>query len=178
MRTGVFAAFSGGKIFSGFPGFSAPTQRGTRTAAGGFALTGGSFSAPESRGARTALAGSPFPGGEFFAEPQRGDSPSADGGSMPRPEAGTTPYPRRWAKRKGHLRFPFLFELLPFPCFLIWRRFPICDRFENRERQRIFSTVGEHSVLPCRNLYAVPDIVLLHMWVSLRRRGIAVPRNS
>ena len=86
--------------------------------------------------------------------------------------------PAAGAKRKGHLRFPFLFELLPFPCFLIWRRFPICDRFENRERQRIFSTVGEHSVLPCRNLYAVPDIVLLHMWVSLRRRGIAVPRNS
>ena len=33
-----------------------------------------------------------------------------------------SPHPRRWAKRKGHLRFPFLFELLPFPCFLIWRR--------------------------------------------------------
>ena len=133
VRTGVFAAFSGGKIFSGFPGFSAPTQRGTRTAAGGFALTGGSFSAPESRGARTALAGSPFPGGEFFAEPQRGDSPSADGGNVAAPAAG--------AKRKGHLRFPFLFGLLPFPCFLIWRRLPICDRFENRERQRIFSSV-------------------------------------
>ncbi|RHV73521.1 hypothetical protein DXB06_09670, partial [Butyricicoccus sp. OF13-6] len=24
---------------------------------------------------------------------------------------------RRGAKRKGHLRFPFLFELLPFPCW-------------------------------------------------------------
>ena len=92
-----------------------------------------------------------------------GDSPSADGGNVAAPAAG--------AKRKDNLRFSFLFELLPFPCFLIWRRFPICDRFENRERQRIFSTVGEHSVLPCRNLYAVPDIVLLHMWVSLRRRG-------
>ena len=45
------------------------------------------------------------------------------------------------------------------------------------ERQRIFSTVGEHSVLPCRNLYAVPDIVLLHIWVTLRRRGMTVPRN-
>ena len=108
MRTGVFAAFSGGKIFSGFPGFSAPTQRG----------------------ARTASACSPFPGGEFFAEPQQGDSPSADGGNVPRPAAGTTPYPRRWAKRKGHLRFPFLFGLLPFPCFLIWRRLPTCDRSE------------------------------------------------
>ena len=28
---------------------------------------------------------------------------------------GSAPYPRRGAKRKGHLRFPFLFELLPFP---------------------------------------------------------------
>ncbi|RHT29003.1 hypothetical protein DW806_04505 [Butyricicoccus sp. AM32-19] len=32
----------------------------------------------------------------------------------------------------------------------------------------IFSTVGEHSVLPCRNLYAVPDTVLLYMWFHLR----------
>ena len=38
----------------------------------GSPLTGGSFSAPADRGTRTALAGSPFPGGEFFAEPQRG----------------------------------------------------------------------------------------------------------
>ena len=37
---GVFSVFSAGKIFSGFPGFSAPAERGTRTAAGGFALTG------------------------------------------------------------------------------------------------------------------------------------------
>ena len=133
MRTGVFAAFSGGKIFSGFPGFSAPTQRGTRTALAGSPFPGGSFSAPESRGTRTALACSPFPGGEFFAEPQQGIRRLRT--------AGTTPYPRRWAKRKGHLRFPFLFELLPFPCFLIRRRLPTCDRFEIGERQRIFSSV-------------------------------------
>ena len=67
------------------------------------------FSAPAERGTRTALACSPFPGGSFFAEPQRGDSPSADGGDVAAPAAG--------AKRKGHLRFPFLFELLPFPCW-------------------------------------------------------------
>ena len=29
-----------------------------------------------------------------------------------------------------------------------------------------------------RNLYAVPDTVLLHIRATLRRRGIAVPRNS
>ena len=37
---GVFAAFSGGKIFSGFPRFSAPAERGARTAAGVFAPDG------------------------------------------------------------------------------------------------------------------------------------------
>ena len=65
---------------------------------------------------------SPFPGGKFFAEPQRGIRRLRT--------AGATPYPRRWAKRKDNLRFSFLFELLPFPCFLIWRRLPTCDRSE------------------------------------------------
>ena len=66
-----------------------------------------------------------------------GDSPSADGGNVPRPAAGTTPYPRRWAKRKDNLRFSFLFELLPFPCFLIWRRLPTCDRSEKEYGSRV-----------------------------------------
>ena len=65
-----------------------------------------------------------------------------DGGSVAAPAAGTTPYPRRWAKRKGHLRFPFLFELLPFPCFLIWRRFPICDRSEKGNGRGFFLCYG------------------------------------
>ena len=133
--------FRAGKFFRDFPDFLHRPSGALELPQAGSPLTGGSFSAPESRGARTALAGSPFPGGEFFAEPQRGDSPSTDGGSVPRPEAGTTPYPRRWAKRKGHLRFPFLFELLPFPCFLIRRRLPICDRFEKGNGRGFF--------LPC-----------------------------
>ncbi len=103
---------------------------------------------------------SPLTGGKFFAEPQRGDSPSADG--------RTLRHPPRGAKRKGHLRFPFLFELLPFP-WRVWRRLPTCDRCEKRERQRIFSTVGEHSVLPCRDIFAVSDSVLLHRWFHIRR---------
>ena len=121
---------------SPFPGgsfFSAPAERGTRTASASSPRTGGFFSAPAERGTRTALACSPLTGGKFFAEPPRGDSPSADGGSVAAPAAG--------AKRKDNLRFSFLFELLPFPCLLIRRRLPICDRFENRERQRIFSSV-------------------------------------
>ena len=82
-------------------------------------------------------AGSPLTGGRFFAEPQRGIRRRC-GGNVAAPAAG--------AKRKGHLRFPFLFELLPFPCFLIWRRLPTCDRFENRGTavglpQRLFRNI-------------------------------------
>ena len=64
--------------------------------------------------------GSPCPGMVFFAEIQQGIAVSA---------AGT--------KRKGHLRFPFLFELLPFPCFLIWRRPETGDRFEKGNGSRV-----------------------------------------
>ena len=38
-----------------------------------------------------------------------------------------------------------------------------------KDRQRIFSTVGEHSVLPFLYLFAVSDTVLLHIWFTLRR---------
>ena len=66
---------------------------------------------------------------------------------------------------------------LPFP-LRVWRRLPTCDRCEMGERQRSFSTVGEHSVLPCRNIFAVPDTVLLHMRFHLSKRDIPVSRNS
>ena len=113
-------------------------DQGTRTAAGKFAPDGRLLLLHRLTGAHELpQAGSPYPGGEFFAEPQRGDSPSADGGSVAAPAAGTAPYPRRRAKRKGHLRFPFLFELLPFPCFLIWRRPETGDRFEKRNGSRV-----------------------------------------
>ena len=89
----------------------------------------GSFSLRFSGVLELPQACSSLTGGKFFAEPQRGDSPSADGGSVAAPAAG--------AKRKDNLRFSFLFELLPFPCFLIWRRFPICDRFEKEYGSRV-----------------------------------------
>ena len=148
--------------------FSAPAERGTRTAAGVFALTGRllfctdcagcsncvSVFAPDGRllslhrlsgGRELPQAGSPLTGGEFFAEPQRGDSPSADGGDVAAPAAG--------AKRKGHLRFPFLFELLPFPYFLSWRKSESGDRFEIGERQRIFSSVSFSTYSQCQINY-------------------------
>ena len=47
--------------------FSAPAELGTRTAAGGFALTGGSFFQHRPSGAHELpLAGSPLTGGRFF----------------------------------------------------------------------------------------------------------------
>ena len=121
--------------------FSAPTERGTRTAAGGFALTGRLFFLHRLSGAlELPQACSPLTGGEFSAEPQRGVA-LCGAREVAAPAAGTTPYPRRWAKRKDNLRFSFLFELLPFPCFLIRRRLPICDRFEKEYGRGFF--------LPC-----------------------------
>ena len=114
--------------------FPAPESRGTRTAAGGFALSGRHLSLHR---------------------------PSGD---VPRPAAG--------AKRKGHLRFSFLFELLPFPCFLIWRRLPTCDRFEMGERQSGYRSVSFSA------FSQFTDSILLHMWVNQRRRDIPVSRKS
>ena len=70
--------------------------------------------------------------------------------------------PRGGAKRKGHLRFPFLFGLLPFPCFLIWRRLPTCDRCETG------GTTEDFFFRVFRNLFAVSDTVLLYIWATLR----------
>ena len=103
-------------------------------------------------------------GGEFFAELQQGIALCGARESAA-PAAGTTPYPRRWAKRKDNLRFSFLFELLPFPCFLIWRRLPTCDRFEIR------GTAEDCFFRVFRNRFAAPDRILLHRWFTLRRRG-------
>ena len=78
-------------------------------------------------------AGSPLTGGRFFAEVQRGIRRRC-GGNVAAPAAG--------AKRKDNLRFSFLFELLPFPCFLIWRRLPICDRCEKEYGREFFLCCG------------------------------------
>ena len=57
-----------------------------------------------------------------------------------------------------------------FLYFLVWRRPETGDRFENGERQRIFSSVGAHRVRPLLNLYAMPDTLLLHISATLRKR--------
>ena len=48
--------------------------------------------------------------------------------------------PAAGAKRKDNLRFSFLFELLPFPCFLLWRRPETGDRSEKGIGSRVTVT--------------------------------------
>ena len=68
---------------------------------------------------------------------------------------------------------------------LVNHPFPLASLAQTRDRrplrkgvrQRIFSTVGKHSVLPCRDIFAVSDRVLLHRSEGLRRRNITVLRN-
>ena len=112
MSRGNFTACPGRWEPSGRLLFPAPDDWGTRTAAGGFAPTGR----------------------RVFRLKSSGELRSAERGDSPRPAAG--------AKRKGHLRFPFLFGLLPFPCFLIWRRLPTCDRSEKEYGRGFFLCCG------------------------------------
>ena len=104
------------------PALSCTGGPGCSNCVSGFALTGRLLFLHRLTGAlELPQAGSPLTGGKFFAEPQR-EIRRRCGGSVPRPAAG--------AKRKDNLRFSFLFELLPFPCLLIRRRLPTCDRSE------------------------------------------------
>jgi len=134
----------------------------------GSPLTGSSlFQHRLSGGRELPQAGSPLTGGEFFAESQRGDSPSADGGNVPRPAAGQEGRHQGFYPLNSH-----------FLLFLSLAQTGDRRPLRKGEWQRIFSTVGEHSVLPCPDIFAVSDNVLLHRWLSQRRRGMTVPRNS
>ena len=129
--------------------FSAPAERGTRTAAGGFALmgrllslhrkagvrelpqagsplTGGFFSAPAERGARTALACSPLTGGEFSAEPQRGGFAVCGRRERAAPRGGDDAVPTAVGKKEGTTcGFPSSLDSYLSLASLIRRRFPI-----------------------------------------------------
>ena len=76
-----------------------------------FTLSGRLFSLHRLSGVRELpQAGSPLTGGKFSAEIQR-ECAVCGRRERAAPAAG--------AKRKDNLRFSFLFELLPFPCFPI-----------------------------------------------------------
>ena len=132
---------------------SAPAERGARTAAGMFAPNGRHLFLHRLSGVLEPRRRFTLTGGEFFAEMQRGVALCG---------ARESAAPAAGAKRKGHLRFPFLFELLPFPCLLARRRFPICDRFENRERQSGYRSMSFSA------FSQFTDSVLLHIRFTLR----------
>ena len=76
-------------------------------------------------------------------------------------------------QKDGHQGFhPFEFR------FLLRYHGEICRTETIGERQRIFSSVGAHSVRPFPYLFSMPDTLLLHMRFALRRRNIPVLRNS
>ena len=115
-------------------------------------------------GCANCVSGFALTGGVFFAEIQRWGFAVCGRRDVAAPAAG--------AKRKDNLRFSFLFGLLPFPCFLIWRRLPTCDRSEIRR------TAEDFFFRVFRNLFAVSNTILLHMRFHLRRRDMSVSRNS
>ena len=114
----------------------------------GSPLTGGSFSAPADRGTRTALAGSPFRAGSFSLN-LSGDSPSADQQERAAP-------PSRGKEGQPAVSFPL--ELLPFPIFLIWRRFSICDRCEKGYGRGFFLPYLSQPVRRVRDITAYTRI--------------------
>ena len=67
---------------------------------------------------------------------------------------------------------------LQFPLFHSLAKIRERRPLRKGERQRIFSTAGEHSVLPCRNPYTVSDTVLLHIRLNQRRCDRTVSHNS
>ena len=73
---------------------------------------------------------------------------------------------------RGRTRMDTNVSTLVNPVFFIPNLAQTGDRQPLRkgERQRIFSTVGEHSVLPFLYLCAMPDSGLLHMRFILRKR--------
>ena len=73
---------------------------------------------------------------------------------------------------RGRTRMDTKVSTLVNPVFFIPNLAQTGDRQPLRkgERQRIFSTVGEHSVLPFLYLCARPDSGLLHMRFILRKR--------
>ncbi len=92
----------------------------------------------------------------FFAEPRplnlSGELPSADGRRFAVPTAV--------GKRVDTCGFYPLNSR--FPLFLSLAQTRDRRPLENRGTAEDFSTVGEHSVLPCPELSAVPDTILLH----------------
>ena len=128
----------------------------------GSPLTGRLLFCTGKPGARTASACSPLTGGSFplnlsggFAVCGRRD--------VAAPAAG--------AKGRTTCGFPSsLNSYLPL--------FDSPTKIGERRPLRNRGTAEDFFFRVFRNLFAVPDTVLLHMWFHLRKRGMIVPRNS
>ena len=116
------------------------------------------FLGTDSAGHTNRAGGSLLTGEEFFACDQAG--------SCALRSAGIRRAPRRGKRVDTYGFYPLNSR---FPLFLSLAQTRDRRPLRSGGRQRIFSTVGEHSVLPCRNLYAVSDTVLLHRRFTLRR---------
>ena len=81
---------------------------------------------------------------------------------------GNAPHPRRGQKGRTTCGFPS--SLNSYLSLVRWSgadcRHVTAAKWGNG--RGFFSTVGEHSVLPCPDIFAVPDTVLLHRRFRLR----------
>ena len=82
-----------------------------------------------------------------------------------------------WGSKRIDTKVSILLGL-QFPLFHSLAKIRERRPLRKGERQRIFSTAGEHSVLPCRNPYTVSDTVLLHIRLNQRRCDRTVSHNS
>ena len=139
------------------------------------------FSAPAERGARTASACSPLPGGSFFQhrpsgvlEPRTrftlsgwqpfslnlsGELRSAERGDSPRPAAGQEGRHQGFYPLNSH--------------FLLGESGADCRHVTAAKR----GTAEDFFFRVFLNLFAVSDTLLLHRSATSSRRGITVPRN-
>ncbi len=145
--------------------FSAPIHWGARVASAIRPVRAAAFfSAPADRGTRTAAGVFAPNGREVFRLKSSEELRSAERGRLRRPPQG--------AKRKGHLRFPFLFELLPFPYFLVWRRLPTCDRSEKGNDSRVTLAFVSQNIRSSQTAYCYTGGLIN------AECGITVPHNS
>ena len=98
-------------------------------------------------------------GGEFSLN-LSGELRSAERGDSPRPAAG---------QEGRHQGF------YPLNSHFLWGESGADCRHVTAAKR---GTAEDFFYRIFRNLFAASDKLLLHMWVHLRRRGIAVPRDS
>ena len=143
--------------------FSAPADRGARTAAGGFAPTGAAPFLHRKAGARELpQACSPFPGGKFFAEPQRGIRRLRTAGTCRAPRRGRRRTHGGGQKGRTTCGFPSSLNSYLSLVGIAWVQTVDCVS-RKRTRQSGYLSVSFSA------FSQFTDSVLLHMRVTQRR---------